>query len=375
MATEVTQKQRILYIVTLAWWGGSQRYVFDMALAAKEQGHSVAVMSQEGELTDRLQAAGIETFIVPEFERNVDILVEVRAFFRVFHLIKKFRPDVLHVNSSKAAGLGGLSARVLNVPRIIFTAHGWAFNENRPDWQKKIIWLLHYATVLLSDTTICVSRSIAHGARNMPFVQSRLIVIHNGVEPGVCLSREESRFLLAPHISFPIWIGTVAELHPNKRLETLVRAFGNIADAYPDVTLMLVGGGSERVMLEELVRHLDLESRVRLRGHVENASSYLAAFDIFALPSRTEALGYVLLEAGLAGLPVVASNVGGIPEIVEDGRTGMLFTSGDVEGLETALRAYLESPELRLRMGRALKEHVEMHFSKDRMVRATLSLY
>lgn len=375
MATEVTPKQRILYIVTLAWWGGSQRYVFDVAQAAKEQGHTVAVMTQEGELTDRLIASGIEVLIVPEFERNVDVLVEVRAFFRVFNFIRSFRPDVLHVNSSKAAGIGGLSARILGVPRIIFTAHGWAFNENRPNWQKAIIWLAHYATILLADTTICVSKSIAHGARNMPLIQNRLIVIHNGVEAGACLTREEARFLLAPHISFPIWIGCVAELHPNKRLDTLVRAFANIADAYPDVTLMLIGGGSERVMLEELVRHLDLESRVRLRGHMENASAYLAALDIFVLPSRTEALGYVLLEAGLAGLPVAASNVGGIPEIVEDGRTGMLFPSGDVESLETSLRAYLESPELRLRMGRALKEHVEMHFSKERMVRSTLSLY
>jgi glycosyltransferase involved in cell wall biosynthesis len=209
----------------------------------------------------------------------------------------------------------------------------------------------------------------------MPLVQNRLTVIHNGVTAGACLPREEGRLLLAPHVSFPIWIGTIAELHPNKRLDTLIRAFANLADVYPDVNLMIMGGGQERVMLEELVRALDLDSRVRLRGHVENASAYLDALDIFVLPSRTEALGYVLLEAGLAGLPVVASDVGGIPEIIEDGRTGMLFPSGDVDALEAALRAYLESPELRARMGDALKEHVQMHFSKERMVRDTLALY
>ena len=372
---EVTRKRRILYVITLAWWGGAQRYVFDMAQAAKEQGHTVAVVTQDGELTDRLRAAGIEVFVIPEFTRDIGISSELTSFAKLFKIIRQFNPDVLHVNSSKAAGLGGLSARILGVGRIIFTAHGWAFNEKRPGWHMPLIWLAHYATVLLSDTTICVSKAIRRNVADMPLVQNRLTVIHNGVSAGACLSREEARFLLAPHISFPVWIGTIAELHPNKRLDTLIRAFANLADAYPDTNLMIMGGGQERVMLEELVRILDLESRVRLRGHVENASAYLNALDIFVLPSRTEALGYVLLEAGLAGLPVSASDVGGIPEIIEDGRTGMLFPSGDVDALETSLRAYLENPELGKRMGSALKAHVEMHFSKERMVRDTLALY
>jgi len=372
---EVSEQRRILYIVTLARWGGAQRYVFDLALAARERGHAVGVVSQEGELTERLQAAGIETYIVGAFQRNIGIRSELSALREIFSIVRAFKPDVVHVNSSKAAGLGGFAARMLGVPRIVFTAHGWAFNERRPWWQRVIIWLAHYATVLLTDNTICVSRAIRENGRKMPLVQNRFTIIHHGVEAGVCLPREEARFLLAPHISFPTWIGAVAELHPNKQLDTLIEAFANIADHYPDTTLMIIGGGNERVYLEDLIRIRGLESRVRLRGHVENASAYLSALDIFVLPSRTEALGYVLLEAGLAGLPVAASNVGGIPEIIEDGRTGMLVPSGDVNALEEALRAYLENPELRTRFSSALKEHIEMHFSKERMMRDTFALY
>lgn len=375
MDTKVAEKQRILYIVTLAWWGGAQRYVFDLALAAKGAGHEVMVVSQEGELTERLKAEGIAVSAVSELRRDVGFLSELRALIRVFSVVRDFRPDVVHLNSSKAAVHGGLAARILGVRRIVFTAHGWAFNENRPAWQKALIWLVHWATVLLADNTICVSKAIKDAAERMPLAENRLVLVHNGVEAGACLSREEARRLLAPHVSFPVWIGTIAELHPNKRLETLIEAFANLADRYPDTTLVIMGGGQERVKLEALVREHDLETRVRLRGHVENASAYLSALDIFVLPSRTEALGYVLLEAGLAGLPVAASNVGGIPEIIEDGRTGMLFPSGDVTALEEALRAFLESEELRTRMAAALKEHVEMHFSKERMIRATFALY
>jgi len=375
MDTEVSERRRILYVITLARWGGAQRYVFDMACAARSAGHEVMVATQEGELSERLTAAGITVSFVPEFKRDIGITSDVRAFLRLLKVIREFAPDVVHVNSSKAAGIGGLAARIIGTRRIIFTAHGWAFNEDRPAWQKAVIWLVHYATVLLTDNTICVSNAIKEHAKDMPLVHNRFVVIHLGVEEGACLTREEARFMLAPHISFPIWIGSIAELHPNKRLDTLIRAFANIADRYPETTLMLIGGGHERARLEELIRELGLEARVRLRGHVENASAYLGALDIFVLPSRTEALGYVLLEAGLAGLPVSAANVGGIPEIVKDGETGMLFPSGDVTALEETLRAYLESPELVTRMSKALKEHVEAGFSKDRMVRETLKLY
>ncbi|HYE23333.1 MAG TPA: glycosyltransferase family 4 protein [Candidatus Paceibacterota bacterium] len=375
MTTEVAEKRRILYIVTLARWGGAQRYVHDLAQAAQAAGHTVAVLSQEGELTERLRAAGITTYIVSDFQRNIGLWSEIRALKKIFAALADFKPDVIHVNSSKAAGLGGFAARTLGVRRIVFTAHGWAFNEMRPWWQRGLIWLAHYATVLLTDNTICVSRAIRENGRSMPLVQNRFTVIHHGVEEGVCLSQDEARFLLAPHISFPTWIGTIAELHPNKQLDTLIEAFANLADHYPNTTLMIIGGGNERVYLEELIRMHGLEARVRLRGHVENASAYLRALDMFVLPSRTEALGYVLLEAGLAGLPVVASNVGGIPEIIEDGRTGMLVPSGDVNALEEALRAYLENTELGERMAGALKEHVRMHFSKERMMRDTFALY
>lgn len=372
----VTPLHRILYVITKSNWGGAQRYVFDMATEAQKLGHTVLVASgSEGELIERLVAAGVPTISIRSMQRDVDVWKEFRVAKELADIIRKFKPTVVHGNSSKAGLLASLVARSMGVRRIIFTSHGWAFNENRPAWQRILIWLAHYATVLLSHTTICNSAATAHGARHMPLSKGHLVVIPLGVAPGTLLSRDDARFMLAPHISFPTWIGTIAELHPIKQIDSLVRAFALIKDDFPKTTLMIMGEGSERMRLEALIRDLSLEDRVRLRGHVEDARAYLPALDVFVLPSRSEGLGYVLLEAGLARLPVVASNVGGIPEVIRNNETGLLFPSGDIHALAERLSACLRDESLRVRLGNTLHHHVRESFSKDAMVARTLALY
>lgn len=372
----VTKKHRILYVVTKASWGGAQRYVYDMATSARDLGHEVLVVTgAPGELTARLSVAGVPVRTISLLTRDVSVLQEFRVFGELLQIMREYQPTVVHGNSSKAGGLVSLAGRVAGVPRIIFTAHGWAFNEDRPVLARTLIWLAHYATLLLAHTTICVSNAMKRDTRHMPFVERSCVVIHNGISEFPMALREDAHMILAPHISFPIWIGTIAELHPTKQLPVLIEAFARIQDAYPDVTLLIMGEGSERLRLEELVRAHGLQDRVRLRGHVEDASAYLRAFDIFVLPSRSEGLGYVLLEAGLAGLPVIASNVGGIPEIIEDSVTGSLFPRGDTDRLAGLLVQYLDDARLRARVGDALYTRVISDFSLEKMVNETLALY
>lgn len=366
--------RRILYYIPIAWWGGSQRYVYDLAREAAALGHEVLVATGEGELAERLEAAEIPVAISAHHTRGIGAS-ELQALHSLMGVMRAFRPDVLHANNSKGGLWGAIAGRLMGVRRIVFTAHGWAFNEERPWWQKVVFWIAHYTTVLLSHITLCNSEATRWDARSMPLVQYKLRTIPLGVDVPTHLSKDDARKILAPHIASPLWIGSVAELHPNKQLDVLVRAFAHIANDFPDTTLVLVGEGKERVTLEALVRELGLEARVRLRGHVEHAATYMRAFDIFVLPSRTESLGYVLLEAGCATLPVVASNVGGIPEIVKDGETGLLVGSGDVDALARALRTYLTDPALRTRMAEALHAHVTTSFSKERMLRDTLAAY
>lgn len=139
--------------------------------------------------------------------------------------------------------------------------------------------------------------------------------------------------------------------------------------------LVVMGDGSEWHRLQKLVQIYDLPDRIVLAGFVPDAASRLAALDIFTLTSRSEALGYALLEAGNAGLPAIGTRVGGIPEIVKDGETGLLVPADDALALEEALSALARDPQLRERLGYALKARVASDFSVETMTARTLALY
>lgn len=371
----LTSPKRILYVIALSWWGGAQKYVYDLATYTHAQGHTVEVVTGAGELADRLEAEGIAVTRVAAFQRDISLSAEIDAYKAISERIKTFKPDIVHGNSSKSGFLAVLAARLHGVRRIIFTAHAWAFTEKRGPVFKAVFWLAHYITVLLSDVTICVSEAVRRGARHMPFVRRKLTVIYNGVAQVSFLSQEEARNALIPHASEAVWIGTISELHSNKNLETMLRGFARIAKTHPNSLLAIIGGGDEHTALAELADTLDITARVHFCGHRPDAARYLHAFSIFALSSRTEALGYVLLEAGLAALPTVATDVGGIPEIVKHEETGLLFPVEDDEALARALDRYLSDTALRGAMASSLNAHVEHSFSKAQMLTQTLALY
>jgi glycosyltransferase involved in cell wall biosynthesis len=368
--------KRILYVITKSNWGGAQRYVYDLATAVQNKGYTVLVATGgEGELTERLREAGVPLSPISSMQRDINIGGELATFKALIRIMRDFRPDVVHINSSKAGGLGALAARYCRVKKVIFTAHGWAFNEDRPAYQKLVIWYFHYITILLNHLTICVSESTKRDTRFMPFIQKYLHVIHLGVQPVDFVEREVARIALAPGVSEKTWIGSIAELHPIKQFPVLIRSFVKIAAAHPDVTLVIIGEGQERLKLEKLIADLSLDGRVILAGHVAQAARYLKAFDVFVLPSRSESFGYVIAEAGLAGLPVVASAVGGIPEIITSEEDGILVPSRDEAALENALVRVIEDTALRTKLGEALKYRIEHDFSTTSMIAKTFALY
>src|SRR5665213_535351 len=337
---EVTSGRKILFVITKANWGGAQRYVFDLASAAKNKGFLVTVATGgEGELTRRLRSEGIAVELVAGLGRDVRIGGDLRALAQLYRLMRRTQPDIVHLNSSKAGFTGALAAHFADVPKILFTAHGWAFNEPRAWWQKNIFGMLHHATILLSHTTICNSQSTYDDVACMPGAAKKLVVIHNGVRPVDLLAKLDARVILAPALRDKFWLGTLSELHKVKGLPVALESFAEIADRFPETALVIMGDGEERGRLEKLAAQLKIAERVHFCGYVENGPSYLPALDLFLLPSLSESFGYVVLEAGLAGLPVIASKVGGVPEIIKDGEDGVLVAPGDSQALAAALES------------------------------------
>ncbi len=359
-----------MYVITKGSWGGAGRYVYDLAHALTGQYDVSVTVGSGGALVNRLTADHIPTHILSALTRDIDATQDSTAFFQLLSIFRKEKPDIVHLNSSKAGALGAIAARIAGVPRIVYTVHGWAFNEPVSTLARVFRWVVSLITMLAAHRTITVS----HFDMLLSPLGLHSTTVHNGIAPVDCLPRSVARAEICRRagIAEDVFIfGSIAELHTNKGLDVLIEA----TFAVDNIHVVVIGEGEERAQLETLITELNLTDRVHLIGFVENASRYLLAFDAFVLPSRKEGLPYAVLEAGSAGVPVIASAVGGIPEIVGDQISGDLVHAFNIEKLAESLQEFTEQPNTIRRYADALKERVARYFNLSEMVRKTVAVY
>lgn len=370
-----------MFSITKSNWGGAQRYVYDLATNLPSHLRAIVIAGGEGELVTRLRARGIETYTLSHLHRDVRVSDEVHAFFDLLRLIRHLRPDVIHLNSSKA-GLGALAGRLVGVRRIIFTAHGWAFNEARPLWQKALLRCVYWFTMMLAHHTIAVSEAVRSQVVGWPGIAARISVVRLGITPPAFLSRANARDALAarcpalrnvpPHTH---WVGTIGELHPIKGHRYVLEAFVQSPLVRRTCVFVLLGGGELQDTLSGYIRTHGLGGCVALCGHVSDAALYVRAFDVFVLPSLSEAGAYVIHEAGAAGIPVIASEVGGIPEIVEHNVSGILLPPKDSGVIADALATIIADPQHGDTLGVALQKRVLHERTLSEMLERTVCFY
>lgn len=315
---ETPAKKKILFVITKSNWGGAQRYVYDLATTLSKEQLDVAVVlggtgekgGQPGTLAQKLTSVGIRIIFVQSFLRDISVGGDFSALHELVRIFKRENPDVIHLNSSKAGGVGALAARLAGVPKIIFTAHGWPFWEQRNFFNRYLIYLFSWFTALLCHKIICISRYDLEIAQKMPFVKNKTILIHNGIN--FSMSFGSGKVI---RTAFPVGAkitGTVGELTKNKNQISLIEN----ARWHNDMYVAIVGEGEYRTYLETKIKEYELQERVKLFGFIP-ASEVMKGFDIFALPSLKEGVPYVLLEARAAGLPIEHSGVGGIRDIFD----------------------------------------------------------
>ena len=367
------RKKKVFICITKSNWGGAQKYVYDIATSLPKDSFDVSVLlGGDGELKKRLDLAGIRTVLLKHSQRDINMVKVFLLGFSLIGIFWKERPDIVHLNSSQMGGSGGFAARLTGVKKIIFTGHGWAFNEDRPWWQKILARFFHILTILLSHKTIAVSQ-ITKDQIGKPW-NKKMIVIRNGLQPIDFKDKQTARKELGLNISAenPIWIGTISELHKTKGLDYAIQAIAKIPE---NIIFVVIGEGEDRKRLEALIRDLHLTDKVFLLGRIASASSFLKAFDIFTLTSITEALPYAILEAGLAGLPVIATSVGGIPEIIKDRTTGILIRPKNPGEIARAVEYLLHDQDRLVIFGHALQKKIEREFDIKKMVEKTIVLY
>jgi glycosyltransferase involved in cell wall biosynthesis len=378
------KRTKILFLITKSSWGGAQRYVFDLANNLPSDQFEVAVATGgDGALIDKLDHAGLKVHRLKSLKRDISFFNEVQAFFALWNIVRKERPDVLHVNSSKAGALGAFIGRLCRVPKIIFTAHGWAFNEDRPHWQKVLLKAIHWMTIMLSHKTIAVSEGMK---KEMDWlgVQKKMEVIHLGRTVSDMRYKDEARGMLEMKVidttarlidyHSDFWIGTIAELHPIKRINRAINAVSALVKDFPSLRFIIIHDGELKAELQQQVKDLGLQEHVFFTGMLEDAARLLPAFDLFVLPSKSEAFGYVLIEAGAASVPVVATEVGGIPDIITNGENGLLVPPDDTPALTQAIRTLISNDDLRHSLARAHYEKSKT-FTVEKMVEKTMAAY
>jgi glycosyltransferase involved in cell wall biosynthesis len=387
-------KKKVLILITKSNWGGAQRYVYDIATNLPRDIFDIEVMSgSNGILIDKLNTAGIPASGNLAIGRDVSLLRDIKAFFELISILKKNKPDILHLNSSKIGGLGVIAGRIAGIKKIIFTSHGWAFNENRTLISKAIIRVLHWTTIYFSHITITVSRDLMDQMLNWPLISNKISVIHNAIRVEPIFSKvnaENELKKVSPILrekldtldpKKTIVVGTVGELHHIKGYKYAIDAVAQLVNSEKvknsgiNLLYLVVGVGEEKDLIEKQIINLNMSNNIILLGYVKDAFQYFKSFDIFLLPSLSESFGYVLLEAGVASLPVVATAVGGVPEIIDDMKSGVLIQAKKTNEIKHALDFYLSHKSVRKEHGSALHQRVLDEFTIESMINRTIEIY
>ena len=352
-------------LITLAEVGGAQSYVVALLPVLSERFDVTVAAHGAGPVREAAEALGLRFAALRHVRRPISPWRDALALAELVRLLRRERPDVLHASSSKAGVLGRVAAWATGVPIRIFTVHGWAFAARSGASSAVYRWADRLVSPL-TTATICVSElERASGLAARTCRADRTVVIPNAVDvrgtPRARLDASRPRLI------------AVGRLRPPKDFGTLLRALASLpADGFDAA---IVGDGPERPALERELGELGLRERVSLEGERRDVPSLLAGSDVFVLSSRSEGLPVSVLEAMAAGLPVVASAVGGVAELVLDGETGLLVPPADQAALAAALWRLVADAGLRRRLGAAGRARAETLFDLDAFRRAHVELY
>lgn len=361
---------KILYLITKSNWGGAQKYVYDLATSFDEKGVDTCVaFGGHDELEKKLEEAHIKTYPLPSLARDVSFRKEFAVAREIAALIRKEKPDILHLNSSKAAGIGAFVGRALGVPTVIFTIHGAPFREDRNFISKRLIYFFTWLTCLFSHKVITVSKQDEADIGAMFLIKKKVVTIYNGIPLNGQIPKRERPKERVIHIV------SIGDLTRNKGYLYGLEAIDILVKKGIPVTYTIEGEGEDRKKIEEYIAIKKLDGVVKLLGRTLKTNHMLHEYDIFLLPSVKEGLPYTLIEAGKAMLPVVTTITGGIPEIVRHEDTGLLVQPKDSEGLSKALERIIVNRRYAKSLGQKLHSHIVQNFSYSKMLAETAKVY
>jgi glycosyltransferase involved in cell wall biosynthesis len=358
---------RVLQVITSLGIGGAERLVLSAAggLSPSLFEPAICCLAERGPLAAEAEAAGIRVFCIGEYPG----LRHPLAFARLVRTMRAYRPTIVHTHLQAANLYGRLAARLARVPIVVATEHN-VYTDKARRYVAVERWLAR-----TTDALIAVSEEVRRFmSQQLGLASSSIRIVPNGVTlPAASPSRVAA--IQAQTSSVGLRLGTVASLTAKKGHEHLLRALALVRERGIACSLVLAGDGAERERLERLRDELGLTGQVQFLGAVSNVADVLAAIDVFVLPSVVEGLPLALLEAMLAGKAVIATSVGGVPEVVRSGVNGLLVPPARAPELADAIVALNGSPEQRALLGGAARDTIARGFTEAAYLQSLSAVY
>jgi glycosyltransferase involved in cell wall biosynthesis len=333
---------------------GAVASMMTLAGELRSRGHDVAFATFKGRrLGDHVRTQGFESH-----EVRVRFKIDPFAIASIARFVRRSKVDVVHSHLSTSSVNGSFAARLANVPGVA-TVHGMSGK----------------LSFLPAHHLIAVSGEVRRHLIQQGVHESKISIVPNGIEFGQAdaVARSAARARLGVDDHVPL-IGTTARLTPLKGVDHALYALAKVVQDLPHAQYVVFGSGPEAENLRELAETLGIAANVRFEGYREDVTELLPGLDVFLFPSLREAMGIAIVEAMSAGIPTVATRIGGIPEVLAP-ETGTLVAPSDPVAMSEALLSYLRDPELRSRVGKAAGERARSEYTAQRMASRTVDVY
>ena len=386
------KKIKTIHIITRLDKGGSAENTFLTVKGLDKEKYDVILikgLSFESNMTENelraieedltgAERKGIKIITIPALVRSIHSFYDLKVLFNLIRILRRERPNIVHTHTSKAGILGRWAAFFAGVPVIIHTPHGHIFWGYFGGLKTRLFILLEKISVLITDRLVMLTRQEKNDHLHFHIApEDKFSVVHSGINLDRFSNLSVEPAAMKRKLEIPegnLVVGTAGRLTHVKGYRYLIEAAGKIVDKRPDTIFVFLGDGELLDELKNMTFRLGIEENVRFPGWRQDVAEVMSIFDIFLLPSLNEGMGRVLVEAMALGKPLVASNVGGIPDLVVDGKNGFLVPVGDVETTAARIRGLLDDPEKRIKMGE-LGRKMAVNYSADAMIQKIDRLY
>lgn len=336
MNSEKAGNKKVCYVITLPDLGGAQSHVYEIMAGMKQYGYeAVLLVGKRGWLTEKADELGIRTYVIENMVREISPMKDLRAIYEIRNILLQERPSLVHCHSSKAGIVGRIAARLCHIPNV-FTAHGWAFTDGVQPGKRFLYRNIENLVGYITDKVICVSEyDLALGRKYLPAHADKMVAIHNCI-PDVTTNlvrdwdKAENREFLNCIV--------VARFTQQKRNIEIMYIVREILDSGKNIKVTFVGDGPDFEKAKLVADNLQLGENVVFLGARTDVAELLPKFDVFLLLSNWEGFPISIIEAMRAGLPVIASDVGGVNEAVIDGVNGYLVDANDKNAVGIFMR-------------------------------------